>query len=253
MSERVVGLDLGQANDPAAAAVLDRVRGREVTQHDERWGLWDNDVEAWVGTDGKTWRQGTGLMPLHPSRGHCEMWMREHKLLEVRGQLLCRSLRLWPTPTDYNVIVDDVTSLPYDVLVPDFCGVGRPVVDMLRKAAAEKRHKGKIYPVATVASSARAHARVDTRGHASHSVPKIELVTSIQVVQQDKRLVLPDSPETGMLLGQLADYQMRYSKAGNVQFGNVERAGKHDDLVSALGLACWFALRFGTRKLAVHV
>ncbi len=245
--KRIVGLDLGQAGDPAAVAVLDRIEGCVVRQgSDGRWGVWDWDAGAWhrFGADAT-------FKTVVEARERFEA----SELPRAMGPrtLLCSTLRLWPLETDYNAICTDVCAQRWDVLVPDFSGVGRPVVDILNKERARVGHKGHVSPVATVASSARGHAGYETRGIVYHTVPKIELVSSLVVVQQDKRLALPAVPETKLLLDQLDDYRMRYSKRGVEQFGNVGGVGKHDDLVSALALACWHAIHFGARRPVMEV
>lgn len=48
-------------------------------------------------------------------------------------------------------------------------------------------------------------------------------------------------------------FQMKYTQAGNLQFGNEPGAGKHDDIVISLGLACWWITGKGKRDAAIHI
>ena len=202
---RIIGVDLGQAQDPATAAVLDREMA---------------EPKGFIG-------------PRNP---------------HYTPRNYCRQLRVWPLGTDYTDIVENLLDLPADVLVVDFGGVGRPVVDMLRKRAMLKRYQGKIKPVQLIGSSSRATRKQETRG-AHWNIPKIDVVTSIITAQQTRHLYLPDCPETGQLLEQLGVFQMKFTRAANLQFGNAP--GGHDDLIIALGLALWWSQRFGLMKPAI--
>lgn len=191
---RIIGLDLGQAGDPAAAAVVER---DDATRH-----------------------------------------------------LSCISLRRWTLGTDYCQVVADVLGLPSHAVVVDFTGVGRPVVDVMRREATKRGYSGKIQPVVFAGSNTRAKQKREARGD-HWVVPKIDLVTSIVLAQQAKQITFIDATETRALLHELADFRMRITKAANVQFGN--KPGGHDDLVCALGLAVWWARRSGSQKLAIYV
>lgn len=163
-------------------------------------------------------------------------------------KLRCVALRRWPLGTDYCEIVADVLDLRADVTVVDFTGVGRPVVDILRKEAGRRNFRGRIRPVSIVASNARGRMKHEERG--SHwIVPKVDLISSIALWQQKRLLALPAVPETKLLIHEMSEFRMRYTKAANMQFGAAP--GAHDDLVIAFGLACWWASRFGTRTLQV--
>lgn len=163
-------------------------------------------------------------------------------------KVVCRALRRWQLGTSYVDIIEDVLAVPVDVLVVDFTGIGRPFVDMLRTRARRIGYVGRIRPVVIAASNARLKMKGEERG--SHwIVPKIDIVSSIVTLQQQKLLVLPGAPETKVLLSELQNFQMKYTHAANMQFG--ARNGKNDDLVLAFGLACWYVKRFGQRRFAV--
>lgn len=165
-----------------------------------------------------------------------------------RPRLDCVSLKIWPLGTDYQDIVDDAINLPCHFMVVDFGGVGRPVVDMLRRQAQLKHYPGKIRPVQLIGSLARASRKQEARG--SHwNIPKVDVVNSITQAQQQMWLSLPDMPETQVLLNQLRDFKMKYTKAANLQFGATTT---NDDIVIGLGLACWYALNY-CRNAAIFV
>jgi hypothetical protein len=89
-----------------------------------------------------------------------------------------------------------------------------------------------------------------TGGHAvtvaedgSHHVPKKELVTCLQVVMQGRRLQIARGlPDAAALVRELQQFQVKITAAANEAFG-VWRDGRHDDLVQAVALACWWAER----------
>jgi hypothetical protein len=89
-----------------------------------------------------------------------------------------------------------------------------------------------------------------TSGHAvtqaedrSWHVPKKELVTSLQVLMQSRRLQMARSlPDAAMLVRELQNFQVKITAAANETFG-VWRDGQHDDLVLAVALASWWGER----------
>jgi hypothetical protein len=96
-------------------------------------------------------------------------------------------------------------------LVVDQTGVGRPVVDMLRRTT------GWVVPITITGGQA-----VTQAPDGSYHVPKKELVTCLQVVLQSRR--------------------MQITATAHETFG-AWRQGQHDDLVLAVALACWWAER----------
>lgn len=153
----------------------------------------------------------------------------------------CRYIRKWPLGTDYMQIVEDALDLNPSIILPEFNGVGRVFVDILRNRARERGFHGAIMPVVSVGSNARIQVHKEARGR-HVSIPKCDIVTAISLLQQQKFLRLPDVPETKMLLAELGDFQVRFGRSMK-QFGNMPGQGRHDDLVIALGLAAWWTLR----------
>jgi hypothetical protein len=89
-----------------------------------------------------------------------------------------------------------------------------------------------------------------TGGHAvtrtedgSYHVPKKELVTSLQVVMQSRRLKIARAlPDAALLVRELQNFQVKITAAAHETFG-VWREGQHDDLVLAVALASWWGER----------
>lgn len=72
-------------------------------------------------------------------------------------------------------------------------------------------------------------------------VPKRDLVTSLQLAFQGRRLkIAPDLPQADLLTAELSGFRLRavtLSDAATLEW----RTGAHDDLVFAVALAVWFA------------
>lgn len=121
-------------------------------------------------------------------------------------------------------------------LVVDQTGVGRPVVDMLRVAGMPVC----IRPVTITAGRTASEDPTDMGFH----VPKAELITTLQVVLQQRRVKWPDArklPEVAVLQKELADFKVKITAAANETFN--AREGAHDDLMLALALGVWVGER----------
>jgi hypothetical protein len=149
-----------------------------------------------------------------------------------------RHLRRFPLGTPYTEIVPVVAALTRacplaeSPVVVDQTGVGRAVVDMLR------REIGWVVPVTITGG----HAVTVTEDRSFH-VPKKELVNCLQVMLQSRRLRIARTlHEAAVLVRELQQFQVKITAAANETFG-VWREGQHDDLVLAVALTCWWAER----------
>src|SRR5206468_4279983 len=103
---------------------------------------------------------------------------------QSRPTYACRHLQRWPLGTAYTAIVADLGTLlatpplPGGTLVVDATGCGRPVIDMIRQA----RLPAGLVPVTITAGHAL------TVGPDGYLVPKRELVISLQILLQSRRL-----------------------------------------------------------------
>lgn len=110
----------------------------------------------------------------------------------------------------------------------DSTGVGQPVVDLLQAAG--------IYPTAVYLTGNDKAVR-DDNGQTLR-LGKPLLVSRLQVLLQCGRIHLPKTPEAGALADELLNYEIRVSDEGQDSYGAF-KVGTHDDLATALGLACW--------------
>lgn len=211
MTEYVIGVDLGQANDYTAIAVLQM--GDRPTPH--------------------TVTRSTNYM----TGETCTSTVRE-------STYQVRHLERLPLGTPYpkqvervSAIVREVERLPLPAfdrgrplrLVVDQTGVGRPVVDMLRQAGHRRLTAVSIHGGDSM-----------TRDGSECRVPKRELVSILQVLLQTDRLKIAASlPEAQTLLRELLAFKVTFSATGHDTYGNDWRENDHDDAVLAVALATW--------------
>jgi hypothetical protein len=151
-----------------------------------------------------------------------------------------RHLRRFALGTPYTEIVPAVAKLVdappltgHVSLVVDQTGVGRAVVDMFRRSA-----QCQVVPV-TITCGQQVTETEDRCWH----VPKKELVTSLQLLLQSRRLQIARTlPEAATLVRELENFRVKITLAANETFG-AWREGQHDDLVLAAALAAWQAER----------
>ena len=118
-------------------------------------------------------------------------------------------------------------------LIVDATGVGRPVVDLLRRER---------LPVTLIDVTITGGDTATQQGR-SWRVPKRELVSAAQVLLQSGRLKVAEAlPDTATLTRELLNFQVKISEQAHDSYG-AWREGTHDDLVLAVALACWYAER----------
>jgi hypothetical protein len=114
-------------------------------------------------------------------------------------------------------------------LAVDATGVGAPVIDLFKR----ENHKSHLQPIQIVGG-----ATVSREGGVTR-VPKRNLVSTVQVYLQSKRLrIASQLPEADTLTRELQNFQVKITDAANDTYG-AWREGTHDDLVLAAALALW--------------
>jgi hypothetical protein len=165
----------------------------------------------------------------------------------------CPHLRRWPRGTPYTEVVGDLKDflarreLPDPTrLVVDATGVGSAVVEMLRDAKLPKAH---LVPLTITAGGTGTH-RLDrfAPGLVGYWVAKAELASAVQAALSGRTLKVDgDIPEVKTLAKELANFEVKVTKAANQTFE--AREGEHDDLVLALALPLWVGARRRTAYL----
>jgi hypothetical protein len=143
-------------------------------------------------------------------------------------RLVVRHLERMALGTPYTKVVERVCTIvrhPALVgrcrLVVDATGVGAPVVEMLRPLAI-----GATVTAVTITGGERAHGRSE-----EWNVPRKDLLTGLEVLLENAELkVSRRLAEAERLARELTSMRIARSDGG-----------EHDDLVMALGLACWRA------------
>jgi hypothetical protein len=200
-----IGLDLGQAADFSALAIIER--GSTATTTDVRG----------------------------------EKSNRTNTKDEI-NQLHCIHLQRWQLRTSYPSIVADVVEMINGLdpalsqggkptLAIDATGVGAPVVDLFKR----EKIKAELKPIQIVAGSNVSSEFGMTR------VPKRDLVSVVQVGLQNRTLKIAAQLELAEVLSrELQNFSVKITDAANDVYG-AWREGTHDDLVLAVALALWTA------------
>jgi hypothetical protein len=199
-----IGMDLGQAKDFSALAVIECVRTVK-----SEYNLPD---------------YGNGV-----------------KTNNTVEQLNCIHLQRWKLRTSYPSIVADVCEMinglkpertkckPF--LAIDATGVGAPVVDLFKR----ERINAQLVPVQIIGGTNVSEENGMTR------VPKRDLVSVVQVGLQNRKLKIAESLQLAETLNrELQNFTVKITDAANDVYG-AWREGTHDDLVLAVALAVWKA------------
>ncbi len=141
-----------------------------------------------------------------------------------------------PLGTPYPIVVERLVELAQMAaevdavtLVVDQTGVGRPVIDMLRRATS--------LPIRAVTITGADETSEPKPGQ--FRVPKRDLVGRLAVVMETRRLeALPGLALASDLRDELQHFQLEISRSGTDTYEAA--SGSHDDFVIALALAVWY-------------
>jgi hypothetical protein len=211
----LAGLDLGQASDFTALAILERTRPTERT---------DPSAETFRVPQRRSGLDTLAVREATPKR---------EQIYAVRH------LERFSLGTPYPAICERMVKLfaqpPLSgaTLAVDQTGVGRAVLDMIRRA----RPLATIRPITITAG----HAVVPD-GPGWH-VAKKELVGVMQVLFQSRRLqVARLLPMASVLVKELETFRVKITASANETFESW-RERDHDDLVLAVAMAAWVGER----------
>jgi hypothetical protein len=177
------------------------------------------------------------------------------------------NLKRWPLRTPYPTIVADVVkalnspALNAGVFEPgysarlqrpeclvDATGVGTATVDLALQAACSAT----IIPVTVTAGHEGREGRWNNTGTVCHYVPKKDLCSATLAVLEavpPRIEVAASLPDAGILMEEMKNFRVKISAAGNETYGagpvglEGHREGKHDDLLLAVAMICWYVSR----------
>jgi hypothetical protein len=217
-----IGVDLGQAQDFSAIAVVEV--GERATQRSYR-------VNGRVYAVPESTYRVQRLMRLDLGTSWHEI---AAKVVQLVGDLWDweRGLR------EKGELQPHEPQLPWDIWA-DATGVGKPVMEMISNGlqATTKTDRAQLHPVVFTHGDrfdrAAYQGTVDRLG-------KAYLVSRLQVLAQAEPPLLrlpPRDPEAAAMMQELKDYRIKVDEDANDKYGAFT-TGAHDDLVTALGLAC---------------
>lgn len=203
-----VGLDLGQAADFSAMAVVERVGERAKT----------------VSTNG-SWP---------PIEQHHYVRFLHRWPLKTSYVRIVEDLGVW-----WERRTKKGGTLAGATLAVDATGVGKAVFDMVREARLQAILKG-------VVITGGHNVSIDQAG--IYHIPKKDLVGVMQsVIQPEPPLLHPpkesEVPIAKIFREELYNFRTKQTAAGNHQFEVEWREGQNDDLVLAAALAVWMGER----------
>ncbi len=210
----VAGLDLGQAQDFSALAIVEvggaATEPRFICRHLHRWPLGTRypDIVADV----------QGLMVKPPVAGH---------------------VRLALDKTGVGAAVADMFTGPR----PKARGWSFDGNGCLTGASPPNPPPPVACPITPIMITGGSTVTYEDR---TYRVPKRDLVGAVMAPLQTKRLeIAPDLAEAATLLRELRDFKATISAGGHDSYGVGDdwRQGQNDDLVLALAMALWLAQR----------
>jgi len=221
-----LGLDLGQAQDYTALAVLERL---ETVTGEKTLSFRFKHKQGGRPIIPDPWENNN-----HPWSG---ITLRTQEVDATANLYHLRHLERLKLGTSYPAIVERVKSLLESeqlkgkaALVVDKTGVGAPVVDMFKAAG--------LRPVPITITGGNTVTRDDDGGY---HVPKRDLVSVLQVLFQAGRLkVAAELPAARLLVEELLNFRVKINVKTAHDSYEAWREGVHDDLVLAVALACWY-------------
>jgi len=227
-----IGVDVGKIHDPTAVAVA------EVMQ-----------VHTGKFRTGPEFRKPAYIdaqMQFHPTVDAQEV---------MRSEYTIRHIRRVPLNTSYPevaLLLADLACNPMFAhrnvrMLIDVTGVGRPVYDDLKVEISLRRETtlnlqnaegGPIFKSGEFLLQLKpiTFSAGEKYNRSTGVLAKAFLVSRLQSLLQATRVHGPDTPEMKATVEELKVYEIKVSEDGTDQYGAI--VGKHDDLATALGLAC---------------
>jgi hypothetical protein len=232
-----IGLDLGQAQDYTALALLEEALWLGDQVDWDSWGVyWPEDVPRSGG-----WVSPSALSPHSALRA---LYVNYHFGRPPHPPLYLRHLERYELGTKYTGMVARVKRLllrspirerlDYSRLLIDSTGVGRPVVDSF-KAEGIRPISITIHGGSTVTHQLEGSLLDGLR------VPKRDLVAAVQTLLQNGRLQIAEALTLAEVLKkELLSFRVKLDPRTAHDSYEHWREQDHDDLVLAVACAAWF-------------
>lgn len=141
--------------------------------------------------------------------------------------------------TAYHLIIERVKAILRDedmrgeiMVIPDATGVGIPIIQMMRRSGVSPMVGITIHGGASV-----------SRNEYGYNVPKRDLVSSLVMVVQSKRMkIASDIKYRAQLVHEMQSFTMKTTTSGSDTYEALMEKD-HDDLVMAVSMAIWYAER----------
>jgi len=229
MSRWVLSADLGQSMDPTAVAVLEVATRQDAVRalfKDPQGELAKLVAQDWFRNIRDWFRKNPDGDVIYPQAA-------------VRVDV--RHLERLPLRMSYPDQVAHIGALlrrpPLGLgtsVVFDMTGVGRPVVDIARRAG--------LRPIGVTITAGDKETREYVSGYEEWRVAKLLLVSHLQACLNEGTLrIAKGLAEARALVEELGDFRANISESGYTKFG--AREGAHDDLVLAVAIGNWWACR----------
>jgi hypothetical protein len=216
MAEYLMGVDVGQANDYTAIVVAERRIGTRILEPPRSaTGYGDQEPRE---------AEENSFDVVHLERLRDLSYSQQIDLIAERF----RELLGYATARDGDRVIFE----NHVTLLVDATGVGKPILDALRKA--------ELRPVGVMITA----GETVNHGDGVYRVPKRILVSHLQVVLQSGRLkIARDLPLSAVLVKEFKGFRVQITLSGHAKFGNdvgAWREADHDDLVLATSLCTWW-------------
>jgi len=157
-------------------------------------------------------------------------------------------LKRYALKTSYITIADNVKLitnsnkfLDKHALVIDQTGVGRPVMDVFKD--------NNIRPFGITITGGNS---TNWEGRREIKVPKRDIVSSLQVVFQNKRIKIAGNlPDIDLIKKELLYFRSKISNSGHDSYAAI--SSMHDDIVMSIGLAIWYGEYLFNRRKSVRI
>ena len=157
-------------------------------------------------------------------------------------------LKRYALKTSYMTIADSVKIiinsnkiLDKYALIIDQTGVGRPVMDVFQD--------NNMAPFGITITGGN---NTNWENRREVKVPKRDIVSSLQVVFQNKRIKIASNlPDIDLIKKELLYFRSKISSSGHDSYSAI--SSMHDDIVISIGLAIWYGEYLFSRRKSIRI